>query len=444
MVKLFLLCVLQSNMPPSKGAPARGMRACQYTKGTLPKDSPSSLTQKNIEFKTVKSAGSSRRRGRQPKETSILSGNKQQDEALLKLRIPLHICRVLPSIKKFTAKTKANRLRNQRHSMIFQTENQESSGQSNSTNMQQAVFGVRKRKNDLERYTIQFLREQKFQGMIWDIGFTDTGDVIVTGSEGAMLCDQELNIKRRFDNIILPGAVAFLSDGRTLIVDRSSDTVNVYRKNGAFLRSFHAGKCPMGVDVNSKDEIIVSDTGDKCVRKFDILGHLLLTIPTNGDCYTMKWPLYLALLSNDDIIVSDVHLQKVLHFSTEGVLKKTFPLKTQGGSYVLRPHGVCTTVDDEVVVVDTSIDSMELFLPSGMYMQTLLSPDDGSLIEPKLTKLSKDRLLAVGGMKGIVRLYKLADVAKEDPVANKNRQGQDSAAHYQQVAKEVKHELDKK
>ena len=63
----------------------------------------------------------------------------------------------------------------------------------------------------------------------------------------------------------------------------------------------------------------------------------------------------------------------MLHFKfstgTEGVLKKTFPLQTQGGSYVLRPHGV--------VVVDTSIDSMQLFFPSGMYMQTLLSPEMG-------------------------------------------------------------------
>ena len=393
------------------------------------------LKQQSLNFKAVKGPTKKRAPKRKISPESILSGNKQQDEALLKLRIPLLICSSLPSIKKFTKKAKGTKGQKKVKNMTFETvEDQSSQEQAQPT----PRFGcTKKKKSDFTKYTLSLVKEHRFQGMIWDVAFTEDGHIVVTCSEGAMLCDKDLKVKKRFENMFLPGAIDFFSDGRILIVDRSSDTVNVYRKNATFIRSFLAGKCPMGMVVTENDEVLVSDTGDKCVRKFDMLGRHLMTIPSKGENYAIQWPLYLSRTCDNDIVVSDVHQQKVLTFSKDGTFQKLLSLKTQPGSSVLRPHGVCTTKDNELFVIDTSIASMESFHPNGSYMQTVLLPDDGLVLEPKLCKLSPSQdLVVIGGMKGLIRIYQLVIATPKPEPDNAHQQKATST----QVKKEVKQE----
>ena len=52
---------------------------------------------------------------------------------------------------------------------------------------------------------------------------------------------------------------------------------------------------------------------------------------------------------------------------------------------VLRPHGVCANQEGDLFIIDTAIDSMEVFQFDGTFSQTLLPSDDGVLIKPKVS-----------------------------------------------------------
>ena len=55
---------------------------------------------------------------------------------------------------------------------------------------------------------------------------------------------------------------------------------------------------------------------------------------------------------------------------------------------VLRPHGVCANQKGDLFIIDTAIDSMEVFQFDGTFSQTLLPSDDGVLIKPKVRSQS--------------------------------------------------------
>lgn len=128
-------------------------------------------------------------------------------------------------------------------------------------------------------------------------------------------------------------------------------------------------------------------------------------IPDHGKDYELKWPLYVSINSTQHILVSDSHLQQVLVFDPSLRYKGEFPLKTFGGNQVIKPHGLCTNNDD-VFIIDRSIDSMEVFRPDGTYLQTLLPSEEGSILRPKVVRTSNDgSKCAIGGITGLVRIY---------------------------------------
>lgn len=77
--------------------------------------------------------------------------------------------------------------------------------------------------------------------MIWDIAIMDDDRLVICTSEGAFLSDAQLESPQKLDNVILPGGVGFLRDGTIVLACRFMDTINLFNKDGKFLRAFEAG-----------------------------------------------------------------------------------------------------------------------------------------------------------------------------------------------------------
>ena len=92
-----------------------------------------------------------------------------------------------------------------------------------------------------------------------------------------------------------------------------------------------------------------------------VSGKLLATIPPSGANYSIRWPLYPTFNDKQQLLISDCHNQNVLVFNNENEYVKTFPLKTFGGNFVLKPHGIACNGND-LFVIDRGIDTMEVFL----------------------------------------------------------------------------------
>ncbi|ELT91063.1 hypothetical protein CAPTEDRAFT_225358 [Capitella teleta] len=371
-------------MPPSKGrmlGPPRSRMSAL-----------NAFQQQKIDFRSIKLAPAK-------KANSFKSGNfkdLQHNDQLKKLRIPASICKALPSVRRYA------------NSKGF-IDTTDSKALKEDAEAEPEILGQKKGRAGYNKYKIKQICEKKFEGMIWNLEFSPAGDVVICSGEGILLCDLELNIKVTLDNIRLAGGVAFLSDHRLVALCRFADTVNIFTSSGAFIRSFPAGTSPMNVSVNSMDEIIVTDIGAKCLRMFRSDGTPIRVIPQEGTNYQMKWPLYLSVMTDDSIIVSDCHQQKVLVFDFKGRFVRHFSLKTCAGNEVLRPHGVCTTIDNDTFIVDNATDSVEVFSREGSYVQTIIPSDKGAKLKPKVLRASEEGLFVVGGMSGMVQLFRFID-----------------------------------
>jgi len=72
------------------------------------------------------------------------------------------------------------------------------------------------------------LAEAKFVGMISDVGFLLSGEIFVCYGGGISICDRHLKRLYNLTDITLPGGADVMADGRFVVVDRHSDTVNVF------------------------------------------------------------------------------------------------------------------------------------------------------------------------------------------------------------------------
>lgn len=370
------------------------------------------LQQSKLDFRSIKSLGLANRKRTAPAITdgSTLPDGVKKDKALMKLRIPDDICRVLPSVRKFHPLKTANsgsKMKKENYpgdAIILDDDDEDVK-----PDIHGAILGLRRRRGEQNKYRVKELFEKSFGSMIWDLAFIPgSSDIVVSTLDGAYLCSLEgLSEKCKLENVILGGGISFLSNGQIVVVCRNSDIVNIYQPDGTFIRAFPAGKSPMCVAVNSKDNIIVTDTSTKSIRQYTAEGRLIRAIEPKGTAYQMKWPLYIDMMEKNHIVVVDCHMQSVYVFDFKGRYVRKLPLKTSGGNEVLRPHGVCSNKEKDLFIVDNAIDSVEVFHCDGSYLQTLVHSEEGAILKPKAVRTSHDgKHMIIGGLYGRVKLFK--------------------------------------
>ncbi len=291
----------------------------------------------------------------------------------VKLHIPVSICKNLPSVKtnlssdmKKSSK-QVSSSQEQRGAGVYKRHTAspgikvEAESDENG-HLAKPLLGAKKRRGEVIKYQLHLQKEEKFKGMIFDVALGASGDIVVTCTEEAVLCDSFLKRKRTLEKVMSPGGAAFLRTGEILVVCRCSDNVNMFTANGMYKRSFNCGPSPCGITVNNLDEIIITDTGAKLVRFYARDGSLIRTIEPTGPSYLLRWPIYATTNSQDDVIVSDCHQQKVLVFDESGGFKSHFQLRTQGGNQVLM-----TGVANELKQITTAKEThLVLKYPPGL------------------------------------------------------------------------------
>lgn len=324
-------------------------------------------------------------------------GTVESDEKLKKLRIPEKLCRNLPSVNNF-CEPETDVL------SVIKDEIDEDTNK--------VPLSLKRSKSfQSKSLRCQLIAEceKKFPGIIWDVGFLRSGDVFVCYGDGIVICNPNLEVQMTLDHIKLAGGAAVMANGNIVAVDRFNDTINIYSPDGKYISSFSAGSSPMNVAITCDNFIAVTDVGDKCVRVYSVEGTLVNTIAQKGRGYELQWPLYVQVTANNSFIVSDVLQRKIFVFDEHGSFVKALQLKTYGANCVLRPHGICLNQNENFFVVDNALDTVELFRPDDTYVQTILPSEDGSSIKPKVLRTSVDGQLVIGGMTGIVKLFKFIE-----------------------------------
>jgi DNA-binding beta-propeller fold protein YncE len=177
------------------------------------------------------------------------------------------------------------------------------------------------------------------------------------------------------------GRVIFASTQRSVvfIIDQAQKKVTrVQGDRGLILQT------PLGVVVDAKDNIFVSDPLQHMVLKFDPDGHLLATI---GGKDGISNPTFMAIdESRRRLYVVDSHLHQVLVFDLEGLqLKDKIGKRGEKNGEFNFPVGIAVGPDGSLAVTDTGSCSVQVFTPDYKFVRRFGTQGNrpGEFIRPK-------------------------------------------------------------
>lgn len=177
-----------------------------------------------------------------------------------------------------------------------------------------------------------------------------------------------------------PFDVTVLKNGNYVITDRDAKKVSVYSADGNFLETLkiEIGE-PAGIAVLSNGDLVISDLHHKDVCVFSPHRKMfpLKSLKTENGNRTFKWPLYVAVNSMDEIIVSDNELHCVKIFDKKGKLRTQHGRYGEDGENLRGPRGVCTDSSDYIFVTDYTNDRIHLLAPDGKFVRILTGRENG-------------------------------------------------------------------
>jgi len=184
------------------------------------------------------------------------------------------------------------------------------------------------------------------------------------------------------------GRLIFASTQRSVlfIIDREQKKIQrIQGDRGLILQT------PLGVAVDAKDNIFVSDPLQHMILKFDSNGHLLATI---GGKEGVKNPTFMAIdEGRRRIYVVDSHLHQVLVFNLDSLeLKDRVGKRGEKNGEFNFPVGIAVGPDGSFAVTDTGSCTVQVFTPDYKFVRRFGAQGDrpGDFIRPKGIAIDKE------------------------------------------------------
>lgn len=184
------------------------------------------------------------------------------------------------------------------------------------------------------------------------------------------------------------GRIIFASTQRSVIfiVDEAQKKVSrLQGDRGIMLQT------PLGVVVDAKDNIFVSDPLQHMILKFDSNGSLLATV---GGKEGLKNPTFMALDENRGrLYVVDSHLHQVLVFDLDTLqLKNSVGKRGEKNGEFNFPVGIAVGPDGGFAVTDTGSCSVQVFGPDFKFVRRFGTRGDrpGEFTRPKGVAIDKE------------------------------------------------------
>ncbi|CAH1787173.1 unnamed protein product, partial [Owenia fusiformis] len=180
--------------------------------------------------------------------------------------------------------------------------------------------------------------------------------------------------------------------------------IRFIKADGSHVRQMEVPKLNhiLGLSVNSKNELIVSDFGDKSIYHVDITSGDILAKSTLG---LFEYPLYIATNSKDVVIVSDYLAHRVTAITRDGDVVFRYGTQGSGQNQLYHPAGICTDNADNVIVIDSLNKRVHLLSPNGTFLQYLMTKSDG-LVQPKACVVNHEGHALVGDQHGNIHIIK--------------------------------------
>ena len=194
-----------------------------------------------------------------------------------------------------------------------------------------------------------------------------------------------------------PAGVAIDSRGRLIFASLQNSVVYILDPEAHKVSRLQGGRgivlqTPLGVTVDSHDNIFVSDPLQHLVFKFDKEGNLLSSL---GVAEGMKNPTFMAIdEARRRLYVVDSHLHQVLVYNVDTLqFMDKFGKRGEKKGEFNFPVGIAVAKDGTLAVSDTGSCSVQLFTPDFKFIRRFgqRGTRPGEFTRPKAVAFDKER-----------------------------------------------------
>ena len=206
--------------------------------------------------------------------------------------------------------------------------------------------------------------------------------------------------------LLTPFDVAVLRNDFLAITDNEARCVCIYTPSGHFIRSFGHSVLldPTGIAINSKNSIYVVDRVGKAVYVYTASGKLEHTIHEHDGQNYFKRPLYIAINSNEDMVVSDLGGPSIKVFDYQHRYKYQFGIPGVYEGEFWGIQGVACDTSGYILAADCGNHRILLVTSKGEFKRFLLTKDN-DLCQPTCIQINHKGELLVGEQDGMIKTF---------------------------------------
>ena len=203
-----------------------------------------------------------------------------------------------------------------------------------------------------------------------------------------------------------PMGVAINERGEVVVTEWDRHCVSVFSPSGEKLRSFgtHGSgqgqfDCPCGIAVNSEGNILVTDFSNHRIQKFTAEGQFLAAVGTKGSGpLQFRFPTNIAFnTSNNKVYVVDNKNHRVHVLKSDLTFSSTFGKQGSGKGQFSYPNGIACDSTGKVYVADTGNHHIQVFTAEGKFSRMFgrHGQGRGELVRPQCVAVDTSGMVYV-------------------------------------------------
>ena len=204
----------------------------------------------------------------------------------------------------------------------------------------------------------------------WGVTANDSNEIFVSymNNNRIVVFNENGEFIRSFgeNSLHCPNGVLCDNMGRIFVTSRNDNKILVFGQRGEYISTFHNGNSlsePRGISFDADGNLIVCDTGNKCVRFFSPEGNIFKTIGAGRlrmpfDCVCYKGKLFVSDL--------DAHLIKV--YNSNGRFLNEFGTHGTGDGELNHPTGLAVDKMGHLLVCSLNNHRVQVFTLSGKFV----------------------------------------------------------------------------
>jgi len=271
-----------------------------------------------------------------------------------------------------------NEIRNGGNGMKFGIEiAQESKSKSNNGNNKKAEWKIIDLKNGRYEVIMKLKDEGKYLIFVQYDGINiNYPPFKIILDKNRVSFPNNLDLKKRFKYQSPLYGVTINSKGNILVSDSENNRIQVLNLEGNFISTFKSEtngndqfNLPCGITINSKGNILVCDVGNNRIQIFDLKGNFISKFGSYGNGNgQFNGPSGICVDRYDNIFVSDQNNHRIQIFQSNGNFILEFGSEGEENGQLHYPSGIIINSKGNILISDKFNFRIQIFKPNGNFL----------------------------------------------------------------------------